>query len=129
MIKQPALYYPVRRLFITYMVNSLSKLGLMSTSNPETRLLSIEILQVIFNWERQALSEHEAPDSKDVWLTPLGYRENMVSYLVRLATLINDAPSRANLVPRALSLLQRMVGPNGWTDVAFGLRYFSRALE
>ncbi|KAH7879876.1 uncharacterized protein C8R40DRAFT_1034987 [Lentinula edodes] len=126
MIKQPALYYPVRRLFITYMVNSLTKLGLMSTSNHETRLLSIDILQVIFDWEQQALREREG---KDVWLTPLGYRENMVSYLVRLSTIINDPPGRATLVPRALSLLQQMVGPSGWTDVAFGMRFFSRVLE
>ncbi|KAJ3722891.1 FAT domain-containing protein [Lentinula raphanica] len=129
MIKQPTLYYPVRRLFITYMVNSLNKLGLMSTSNYETRLLSIDILQVIFDWEQQALQERENPDAKDIWLTPLGYRENMVSYLVRLSTIINDPPGRATLVPRALSLLQRMVGPKGWTDVVFGMRFFSRALE
>ncbi|KAF9075762.1 FAT domain-containing protein [Rhodocollybia butyracea] len=129
MIKQPALYYPVRRLFVTYMVNSLSKLGLMPTSNTETRVLSIDILQVIFNWERQALAEREALDTSDVWLTPLGYRENMVSYLVRLATLVTDSSARASVVPRALPLLQQMVGPNGWTDVAFGLRFFSRALE
>ncbi|KAF5390637.1 hypothetical protein D9757_002758 [Collybiopsis confluens] len=129
MIKQPDLYYPVRRLFITYMVNSLGKLGLMSTSNPETRLLSVDILQVIFDWERRAVSERETLGAKDIWLTPLGYRENMVSYLVRLGTVLNDPASRTNLIPRVLSLLQQMVGPNGWTDVAFGLRFFSRALE
>ncbi|KIK68099.1 hypothetical protein GYMLUDRAFT_36928 [Collybiopsis luxurians FD-317 M1] len=128
MIKQPDLYYPVRRLFITYMVNSLGKLGLMSTSNPETRLLSVDILQVIFNWERRAVVERDS-GTQDTWLTPLGYRENMVSYLVRLGTVLNDPANRAALVPRVLSLLQQMVGPSGWTDVAFGLRYFSRALE
>ncbi|KAF5369949.1 hypothetical protein D9758_001009 [Tetrapyrgos nigripes] len=128
MVKQPSLFYPVRRLFVTYMVNSLNKMGLTSSSTHESRLLSVDILQVMFNWEHQALQSSK--DSKEeVWLTPLGYRENMVSYLVRLATMMNDANTRVSVIPKALSLLQQMVGPSGWTDVAFGLRFFMRALE
>lgn len=134
-VKQPVLFYPVRGLFVTHMVNNLQKLGLTNTASPETRLLSIDILQVIFNWESQATKELQNADMSDAnkvrsgWITPLGYRENMVSYLVRLATVPYDLPARNVIVPRTLSLLQVIVGPNGWTDVAFGLRFFSRALE
>ncbi|THV08510.1 hypothetical protein K435DRAFT_832965 [Dendrothele bispora CBS 962.96] len=128
MVKQPALFYPVRRLFITYMVNSLNKMGLTSSSTHESRLLSIDLLQVILNWERQA-AQSNTESKEDTWLTPLGYRENMVSYLVRLATMVTDGTARVAIIPRALSLLQQMVGPNGWTDIDFGLRYFVRTLE
>lgn len=135
-VKQPQLFYPVRALFIPHMANSLNKLGMTTSSTAESRLLSIDILQVIFNWEEQAAKAAQAvtgamdtTKADTTWLTPLGFRENMVSYLVRLATIPHDQPSRNTLVPRALSLLQMMVGPGGWTDVTVGLRFFSRALE
>ncbi|KAK7060621.1 transcription-associated protein 1 [Paramarasmius palmivorus] len=135
MVKLPDLFYPVRKLFITYIVNSLHKLGLMASCTLDSRMVSIDLLQVIFNWEQQALAEAKEKQGDDTagsdspWLTPLGYRENMVSYLVRLTTVSFEGPGRAVVMSRALPLLQKMIGPNGWTDVAFGLRYFSKALE
>jgi transformation/transcription domain-associated protein len=137
-VKQPQLFYPVRSLFIPHMANSLNKLGMSSTSTFESRMLSIETLQVIFTWEEQASrlarsaatsSANEPTKSDGVWLTPLAFRENMVSYLVRLATTPHEPSTRGAVLPRALSLLQTLVGPNGWTDVTVGLRFFSRLLE
>ncbi|KAG7096929.1 hypothetical protein E1B28_004330 [Marasmius oreades] len=131
-VKLPALFYPVRKLFVTYIVNSLQKLGLIVNSTTDSRLLSIDLLQVIFNWEQQAQEDargNNKSDENTEWFTPLGYRENIVSYLVRLATLNHEISGRTIIMPRAIPVLQQMIGPNGWTDVAFGLRYFSRALE
>ncbi|TFK43492.1 hypothetical protein BDQ12DRAFT_731508 [Crucibulum laeve] len=132
-VKQPQLFFPVRSLFIPHMTNSLNKLGMSASSTPETRILTVDILQVIFNWEGQASEAKRAAASQTeaakVWVTPLGFRENMISYLVRLATIPHEQPTRTALVPRALSLLQSMVGPKGWTEVTVGLRFFSRALE
>lgn len=128
-IKQPQLFYPVRSLFVPHMANSLSKLGMSASSTAEMRSLSIDVLQVIFDWEEQATRAAQNNKSEAVWLTPIGLRENMISYLVRLATFPHDQTAKASLVPRALSLLQTMVGPNGWTEVTVGLRYFSRTLE
>ena len=136
-VKQAQLFFPVRALFIPHMVNSLTKLGLTSSSTAESRLLSIDILQVIFSWEQQATlgnqsfsaTTGDATKAEMIWVTPVGFRENMVSYLVRLATVPHDPPARNTLVPRALALLQLMVGPTGWSDVTVGLRFFLRALE
>ncbi|KAF8195850.1 FAT domain-containing protein [Mycena galopus ATCC 62051] len=104
-------------------------LGMSSSSTPDSRLLSIEILNVIFKWEEQttqALANGSASGT-NFWTTPLAYCENLVSYLVRLGT--NVDPATRNIVPRALALLQKMVGPQGWRDVAFGLRFFLKSLE
>ena len=133
-IRQPQLFFPVRALFIPHMVNSLSKLGLLGSSSNESRVLSIDVLQVIFDWEQQALAQggnhpKDANQSGTVWVTPVVFRETMVSYLVRLATAPHDPPARNILVPRALVLLQVMIGHNGWTDVTVKLNYFSKALE
>jgi transformation/transcription domain-associated protein len=132
-VRQSQLFFPVRSLFIPHMVNSLSKLGLSGIASSESRLLSIDTLQVIFDWEQQAMalesSQKDTSRSGTTWITPLVFRETMVSYLVRLATAPHEPPARNILVPRALALLQLMVGPKGWDDVTVKLHYFSRALE
>jgi transformation/transcription domain-associated protein len=135
-VKQPQLFFPVRSLFVPHIANSLNKLGMTASAALDSRLLSIDILHVIFNWEQQAtqnlkqqLPSDEQHQDDSTWLTPLGLRENMLSYLVRLSTVIHDQPARTTLLPKALSLLQLIVGPSGWSDVTVGLRFFSRILE
>ncbi|KAI0053544.1 FAT-domain-containing protein [Auriscalpium vulgare] len=133
-VRQSMLFYPVRALFIPHMVNSLSKLGLHGSASGESRLLSIDIMQTIFDWEQKASEEtgsHESDSASapPAWVTPLPFRESVVSYLVRLATAPHDAQARSILVPRALNLLRAIIGPNGWNDVTVKLNYFSRFLE
>ncbi|TFK75868.1 hypothetical protein BDN72DRAFT_954419 [Pluteus cervinus] len=125
--KQSQLFFSVRPLFVPHIAITLSKLGMSPTSTPETRSLSLDLLQVIYEWESQANQLAQAKES--VWLTPLVFRESMVSYLVRLATIPQEPSPRNTLGPRALTLLQQMISPTGWTDVTVGLRFFSRALE
>ncbi|KAF9567316.1 hypothetical protein CPC08DRAFT_17123 [Agrocybe pediades] len=136
--KQPHIFFPVRSLFVPHIANHLNKLGMLPSSNLEMRLLSIDLLQVIFDWEAQATQaaksdptamQTDQPHDDPRWSTPLILRENMVSYLVRLSTIPHDQSTRVSLLPKALALLQLIVGPNGWTDVTVGLRYFSRVLE
>ncbi|PCH41022.1 hypothetical protein WOLCODRAFT_151061 [Wolfiporia cocos MD-104 SS10] len=136
-VRQPSLFYPVRALFIPHIVNNIPKLGLAPQATLETRLLSVDIAQVIFDWEQAATSSRNAtpiPAQNDTtsvnsWVTPLPFRESLISYLVRLTTMALDQASRKEVLPRALSLLKSIVGPSGWTDVAFKLHFFSRALE
>lgn len=135
-VRQASLFYPVRALFIPHMVNYLNKLGLSSSSTPESRLLSVDMVQVIFDWEQRitAPSRNEQTSSAEdyvgsAWVTPLVFRESMVSYLVRLATTPPETQSRPLIVQRALTLLRIVVGPSGWGDVTVKLPFFLRALE
>lgn len=135
-IRQPALFYPVRALFIPHIVNHLPKLGLLGSGSNDSRLLTVDILQTVFDWEQRALSEtpssgNALPEtgSSQVWLTPLAFRESMLSYLVRLSAMAQDPQGRNTVVPRSLSLLRSIVGRTGWTDVVFKLHFFSRALQ
>ncbi|KAI0268276.1 hypothetical protein BC834DRAFT_968481 [Gloeopeniophorella convolvens] len=134
-VRQPELFYPVRALFVPHIVNSLAKLGLHSTVSGESRSLSIDITQTIYDWEQRSSKERAASGGSgavpgpSTWVTPLPLRESVVSYLVRLITTAFDAQSRNVLVPRALSLLRSIVGPNGWTEVTVKLNFFSRFLE
>lgn len=134
---QPALFFPVRALFVPHIVNHLMKLGLSPGSNIESRLLSIELVQVIFDWETKASASASSMDvdnapsltPSEEWVTPLGFRENMVSYLIKLSTTALDVQSRSMVIPRALALLRNLIGQEGWGDVTIKLNFFSRALE
>ncbi|TDL29737.1 hypothetical protein BD410DRAFT_736870 [Rickenella mellea] len=125
-IRQPSLFYPCRSLFVPHMVNSLSKLGLHGSSTHETRLLSLEALSVMFHWEQQESADDSAAAS---WVTPLGFRETMVSYLVRLATSGQDSQTRNTLVPRVLGLLKEVLGSPAWGDVSLKLDFFRKVLD
>ena len=134
--KQPELFFPVRSLFIPHIANSLNKLGMTASSNMESRMLSIDILQVLFTWEERATQAVKQDASAttlvtddSIYFTPLALRENMVSYLVRLTTIPYEPSARSSFLPKALALLQLIVGQNGWTDVTVGLRFFARTLE
>lgn len=132
-VRQPDLFYPVRALFVPHIVNSLAKLGLHSSVSSESRSLSIDITQTIYDWEQRASKERGSSvppaGNTQIWVTPLPLRESVVSYLVRLITTAVDGQSRTVLVPRALALLRSIVGPNGWTEVTVKLNFFSRFLE
>lgn len=145
MIRHPTLFYSCRELFVPHMVSSLSKLGLQPSSNAETRALSLDLLDLIMTWERQAkqasTSEtmavalrpedpHQVERVNNVpWALPLNHRETIVSYLVRLVVTSNEPANKAGLVLRALGQLQTLIGPNGWSEVTVKLNFFIRALE
>jgi transformation/transcription domain-associated protein len=140
-VRQPKLFFPVRTLFNPHMVNSLWKLGLSPIANFESRLLSIDIIQVMFDWEQQA-SQQDGQGSQSfgdlhkqgsAWT-----RETIISYLLRLATIPKPDPKVENphdqqqqrqVVPRVLLLLQTLVSTRGWNEVTIKLHFFSRALE
>ncbi|KZT26868.1 FAT-domain-containing protein [Neolentinus lepideus HHB14362 ss-1] len=136
-VRQPQLFYPFRALFVPHMVNCLTRLGLSVLAHNESRLLSIDILQVIFDWDQKTLGSEVSDDpavsaenrASAGWVTPLPFRETMVSYLVRLATAAHEPQARNVLVTRALALLRTMVSTVGWSDVTVKLHYFSRTLE
>lgn len=54
-IKQPGLFFPIRSLFMPYIANSLNKPGMSGSATLDSCLPSVDILQVIFNWEEQAM--------------------------------------------------------------------------
>ncbi|KAH8118563.1 FAT-domain-containing protein [Phellopilus nigrolimitatus] len=123
--RQPELFYPCRSLFIPHIINTLPKLGIHLSASSEGRILSLDILDVIYKWEQKSLRPGENPSG---WVTSLGFREAVVSYLTRIATGPQDAQTKTNIVARALALLKDFLNTSGWGEVAFKLDYFRKAL-
>jgi transformation/transcription domain-associated protein len=125
------------------MIYTISRIASFGSQNPEARSLSIDIIEVIFNWEKKTTEAMADGDRMDVdndngagtqqpWLVPLVYRESIVSYLVRLAvTALGDtsANTRPVFAPKALAMVRQLLGPTGWKDVTVKLNYYSRNLE
>lgn len=67
-IRFPDVFYERRDLFMSTMVASLPKLSLLSTATPETRVLSIELIELIYAWEnkRLQLAKEEDGNKMDV---------------------------------------------------------------
>jgi transformation/transcription domain-associated protein len=142
MVRHPDTFYPVRSLFVPHMVHSVNRLGFFGNQNPDARVLTLDLIEVLFNWEKQAAAAAESNNSMDVddgntsdqgpWTMSLAARENVVSYLVRLAvTLIGDpSPTpRSQFATKALSLVKQILGASGWKDVTVKLNYYLRPLE
>ena len=118
-----------------HVVGNLNKLGLGQIQGPtnDSKVMTLDIIQVIFDWEQKASASGDAsgsePAASPAWTTPLHLRESIVSYLLRLASTCTEPHTRTVVLPRALTLLRTLVGPTGWTDVTVKLNFFLRALS
>jgi transformation/transcription domain-associated protein len=140
-VRHADVFYPVRSSFAPHMVYSINRLGFFGTQNPDARLLILDIIEVLFNWEKRTMEVIESSDSMQVdggnssdhepWMMSVTSRENVVSYLVRLAgTFIGDSTGpRIHFAPKALALTKQVLGAGGWTNVTVKPAYYSRPLE
>ncbi|GAA5802218.1 hypothetical protein HPULCUR_007681 [Helicostylum pulchrum] len=55
LVRQPDLFYDYREHFLPQIVNALPKLGLLQNATPENKLLTVELTELIFNWEKTRL--------------------------------------------------------------------------
>lgn len=67
-IRFPDVFYERRDLFMSNIVASLPKLSLLSTATPETRVLSIDLIELVYNWEKKRLhlAKEEESSKMDV---------------------------------------------------------------
>lgn len=54
-VRHPDQFYPTRELFVPHMVASLAKLTLGSTVTPDTRILTLDVTDLILKWERKRI--------------------------------------------------------------------------
>ncbi|CEG78709.1 hypothetical protein RMATCC62417_13277 [Rhizopus microsporus] len=59
LVRHPELFYDYREHFLPQIVNALPKLGLFQNVTPENKLLTVELAELIYNWEQKRL-QHQA---------------------------------------------------------------------
>ncbi|EPQ29591.1 uncharacterized protein PFL1_02810 [Pseudozyma flocculosa PF-1] len=66
LVRHADLFYSSREMFVPHIVGSLTKLGLLVSSSSESRMLSIDLAELLFKWEKRR-ADHFA--SKEVKAT------------------------------------------------------------
>ncbi|KAI8989366.1 hypothetical protein BDB01DRAFT_537511 [Pilobolus umbonatus] len=62
LVRQPDLFYDYREHFLPQIVNALPKLGLLQNTTPENKTLTVELTELIYNWEKTRLSKQPKKD-------------------------------------------------------------------
>ncbi|TIC01039.1 hypothetical protein E3Q17_01964 [Wallemia mellicola] len=58
-IRHSELFYPIRELFVPHMLNSITRMGIIPSAANDTRQLSIDVLELILQWEQKRMSMSE----------------------------------------------------------------------
>lgn len=144
-IRHPDLYYSSRELLVQYIVGSLAKLGLTASSTADTRILTIDLVDLVYKWEKRRLFETQEPidgDGMDVdQVSPTKreagasarkkstlsfgasyspnqtFREMIMNYLLRFLCSINEPLQKRGLTKRIVDLIRGFYAPEMWPDV------------
>ncbi|WWC98567.1 hypothetical protein V866_005459 [Kwoniella sp. B9012] len=60
LVNHPDLFYDYRELYVPHVANSLSKLAFVQAATPENKKLTVDIVELIFNWERKRMAARDA---------------------------------------------------------------------
>ncbi|QSL64955.1 hypothetical protein MERGE_002259 [Pneumocystis wakefieldiae] len=151
------LFYQYRELFIPQMVTALPKLGFTQSANIETRVLSIELIELIAKWEKQRLQsslnnnvsdsntkleEQFHTDDKSAemkiettkisnkeYIPPIILQDAIITYLARVACSSPESYSRKGVCSKAILLIRQLINPHYWKDVTIKLSFFEKILK
>ncbi|KAJ3117897.1 hypothetical protein HK100_000723, partial [Physocladia obscura] len=132
LIRHAELFYPHRENFISHIVSSFSRLGLLQNATAETRTVSIDLCELILKWERTRVQENGADqtmgtdDTDAETAAGASYKETTLGYLIRFVSSNLEASSRPILVARALSIFKSLLEVWDDTNIRFG--HFEKAI-
>ncbi|WVQ95626.1 hypothetical protein IAU59_002724 [Kwoniella sp. CBS 9459] len=60
LVNHPDLFYDYRELYVPHVANSLSKLAFVQAATPELKKLTVDIVELIFKWEKRRMAARDA---------------------------------------------------------------------
>ncbi|EMR10214.1 hypothetical protein PNEG_01486 [Pneumocystis murina B123] len=152
------LFYQYREFFIPQMVTVLPKLGFTQNANIETRILTIELIELIAKWEERRLqsslnnnvsdsnikleeqfhtddksTEMKAEESTKIsnrdYIPPMILQDAIITYLARVACSSPESYSRKGVSSKAIPLIRQLINPHYWRDVTIKLSFFEKILK
>ncbi|KAJ3344480.1 hypothetical protein HDU83_005150 [Entophlyctis luteolus] len=133
LIRHAELFYPHRDNFITHIVSSFSRLGLLQNATAETRTVSIDLCELILKWEKMRVEETGGENAMAVddsegehAGTAANFKETTLGYLIRFVSSNLDPAIRHNLVARAVTVFKSLL--ELWSDVNIRFVHFEKAL-
>jgi transformation/transcription domain-associated protein len=150
------LFYDYRELYVPHVANSLSKLGFASSASSEMKKLTVDIVELIYRWEKRRMApkiELDGDDGKGAepspakrqrldragtaassssvggWAASAQVRELITAHLMRLVSTSPEPISKGGMTSRALQLFREMLSPKGLPNVLVKLAFFSRTMS
>ncbi|OLL22884.1 Transcription-associated protein 1 [Neolecta irregularis DAH-3] len=124
MARHADMFYDFRDVYTLHIVASLPKLGFVTSSNTETKALSLDLIELIIRWEqrRNRDNANTSPSSASDSL-----RDSILTHLVHFC-LSTDFANRKTLTMRALFLLRILLEGRTWPVADTKLGMFERNL-
>jgi transformation/transcription domain-associated protein len=127
--------YQSREIFIPQFVHGLNKLGFNAGHTPETRGLALDLIDLIFEWQRRSSDEQKSAMAVDStppssrWVMPTQLKDSIANFLIRLSLNSVDTFQKPTLNLRYLMQLKTLFSSEDWSEVSIRLSFFSRAFE
>ncbi|KAG5438769.1 hypothetical protein PCANB_002489 [Pneumocystis canis] len=156
-MRHQTLFYQFRELFIPQIVAALPKLGFTQSANIETRIMTVELIELIAKWEQrrlqlsqnnnilnsdEKLEEQFHTDDKSTemetesiktfnkdYIPPIILQDAVITYLARIACSSPENYLRKGISSKAIPLIRQLINPCYWKDVTIKLSFFEKILK
>ncbi|CCJ31022.1 unnamed protein product [Pneumocystis jirovecii] len=153
-IHHEGLFYQSRGLFVPQIVTALPKLGFTQSANIETRIITIELIELIAKWEQRRLQLYQSNNSLDStkfekqftddksfemdvesikhtkeYIPSMVLQDAIITYLARVACSSFEGYSRKGVSNKAIPLIRQLINPYYWKDVTIKLSFFEKILK
>lgn len=131
-VRHQFLFYKSRNKLIPHLVSSLNKLGLPANSSPESKELSVALVEVLLKWDQQQNGQkHKADiiidDELDFTLES-SQSNTVINFLVRLILLLSVSDRSEQKLGKKLSILFKKVIIR-WGSFQIRVDYFEKVLS
>lgn len=65
LVNHPDLFYDYRELYVPHVAMSLQKLGFVAAATPDMKKLTVDVIELIFRWERRRIAQRDEANRDD----------------------------------------------------------------
>jgi transformation/transcription domain-associated protein len=121
-------YYDCKDHFISLIISSLARLGISVNASIETRILSVDLGELILSWERRRVEEGGITEEEDrnIWIDSnnVNLREMMMGYFIRFISSPIEPSVRSLVGSRVFELMKSLLAI--WPEVNIKLSHFEK---
>ncbi|KAJ3211873.1 hypothetical protein HDU67_004198 [Dinochytrium kinnereticum] len=132
LIRHADLFYKSKDHFIPQIVSSLAKLGLSPNATAETKALTIDLGELILQWDKKRMNEVEGTEESSMPddpgnLSRINYREILLGYLIRFICSSSEGSMTSSLVGKSVDLLKTTL--EIWPDIPIKFSHFEKSIS
>eukprot|EP00158_Paraphelidium_tribonemae_P010007 Partr_v1_DN29030_c0_g2_i1_m58788 putative Transformation transcription domain-associated protein len=122
-VRHPDLYFNYREMFVQLIVGSLAKLGMAPSSTTDTKLLTVDLAELIYRWECVRIEKEPAADSMDVdsdtkaatsFIPNVNVRDVIINYLIRFLCMNAESQQKRGRSYKIILLVQQFMELDVW---------------